>query len=342
MDYPATQDTSAGCDSVDYLSTQDTPARGDSLDYPATRNTPVRGDSWDYRAIRVEKGRLPDFIAAAKADFMRGFNITIPHKQDIIPYLDEIDENARLCGAVNTVVIREGKLNGYNTDMDGLLMALREEGFEYTGSRITLLGTGGAAAGILLKATMEGAAKVQILGRRQAMAEKLKNRVLQTMAAAEKPDTAIESMTAIERPTTTAAIESMTAVERPATAIETIAAEKPVTVIEALEMTQENLTKAVSEADILINATPLGMKGASAFPDTDFLEAMPKGALVCDLVYNPPQTGLLKRAEALRLKGINGLAMLIHQALLADELFLDRKIDKRHMFDMLKSKLMNL
>ena len=130
-----------------------------------------------YTAIHVPKGRVGAFVEAARHSSLRGFNATIPHKKDIIPFLDEVEEEALLCGAVNTVRIKDGKLTGHNTDMNGLLQSIREKGYDYQGSRITIIGTGGAAAGIALKAAREQAACVAVLGRRPEKAEELCQRI---------------------------------------------------------------------------------------------------------------------------------------------------------------------
>ena len=91
----------------------------------------------------------------------------------------------------------------------------------------------------------------------------------------------------------------------------------------------ETMLKAAAEADVLINATPLGMSGfGEDFDSLEFLKGMPAGAMVCDIIYNPPMTRLLIEAASLGLKTQNGLGMLIYQALLADELFLGRALDK--------------
>jgi shikimate dehydrogenase len=82
------------------------------------------------------------------------------------------------------------------------------------------------------------------------------------------------------------------------------------------------------------------MSGAGEdFSSLDFLRYLPKGALVCDLVYNPPRTRLLRRAAELGLAHLNGLGMLVHQAILADEIFLGRELDKGTLYQIIRERL---
>jgi shikimate dehydrogenase len=240
-----------------------------------------------YSAIHVPKGRAGAFAARAREVGLCGFNVTIPHKQDIIPFLDETDADARLCGAVNTVCNRNGHLVGYNTDMEGLLRALKRRGRAYGGGDIVILGAGGAAAGIAMKAACEGARRITICARRAEKAEELRRGTLRAVRARGAPPE-----------------------------------------IFAVEMNPRAMRAALAGADIMINATPLGMSGVDAdHASLDFPEDLPAHALVCDLVYDPPQTTLLRAATARGLETMSGLDMLVAQALLADEIFLGRALD---------------
>ncbi|MDR1515925.1 MAG: shikimate dehydrogenase [Synergistaceae bacterium] len=105
-------------------------------------------------------------------------------------------------------------------------------------------------------------------------------------------------------------------------------------------MTPGAMKDAASGADLLINATPLGMSGIRAgFPSLKFLDALPASAFVCDLVYSPPHTALLDRASELGLGSQNGMGMLIYQAILADELFLGRPLDRPALYKAVSGKL---
>ncbi|MDR1192925.1 MAG: hypothetical protein LBK98_01965 [Peptococcaceae bacterium] len=303
-----------------------------------------------YDPIHVPRGRLGEFVAAAKSAGLRGFNVTVPHKQAIIPFLDGVDQAAALCGAVNTVALREGEYWGYNTDMDGLAQALEQAGAGFAGRRVMILGAGGAASAAALKAVMAGAAGVRILARRLEQAAAAAERVNRAtrgpgtgtgMGAGPEssyvPGPAVRATAESRTASSTRAAANSAAPSPAGTASSSAAAGPGAGVATAPSpglavwagMTPADLATAAAAADILINATPLGLAGGGwDFPDLSFLRALPVDSLVCDLIYNPPQTRLLREAAALGRRAVNGLGMLIWQALLADELFCGRPLDK--------------
>jgi len=127
-----------------------------------------------YTAFHIKGEQLGDFIAGVRAMGIRGVNVTIPHKLDVMPFLDEIDESARLIGAVNTIVNNDGHLVGYNTDGLGYVRSLKEEAEpNLSGKRILIIGAGGATRGIVYALTKEGVASVTIANRTLARAEEL-------------------------------------------------------------------------------------------------------------------------------------------------------------------------
>ncbi|NLN06848.1 MAG: shikimate dehydrogenase, partial [Firmicutes bacterium] len=126
-----------------------------------------------YVAFRVEKAAVPAAVAAISALDMVGMNVTVPHKEAVIPYLDELDISARRCGAVNTIVNREGKLTGYNTDGDGFLDALRELDFDPAGREAAILGAGGSARAVAAALLDSGIKKLTIINRTVGKAEQL-------------------------------------------------------------------------------------------------------------------------------------------------------------------------
>lgn len=95
-----------------------------------------------------------------------GFNLTMPDKKAVIPFLDDISKEARLIGAVNTVVNENGRLAGYNTDGYGFMESARAAGFQPEGKRMTLLGAGGAAGAIAVQGALDGLSSLHILNRR--------------------------------------------------------------------------------------------------------------------------------------------------------------------------------
>lgn len=117
---------------------------------------------YDYRLIELEPSALEEFFR--KREF-RGINVTIPYKQAVIPFLDEIEPTALQIGAVNTVVNRNGKLVGYNTDRNGLTALLRSAAFSVAGKKVMILGTGGTAHTAEAVAGSLGAAEIVTVSR---------------------------------------------------------------------------------------------------------------------------------------------------------------------------------
>lgn len=242
-----------------------------------------------YEKVQIKKGGLAAWIEKVKAERYKGFNITMPHKADILPLLDGLDEEAALFRSVNTVVNRNGKLYGYNTDAGGFLLSLTESGNALKDRKILLLGAGGAARTIALKTLLEGAKAITILARRPEQTETLctELREIAARSSSRGCDDAIKG----------GALQD----------IAQYAGENP---------------------DIVVNATPLGMAGTeAAFSDLTFLKKLPEHTLVYDLIYEPAETALLAEAKRTGHKTQNGLKMLEYQALLADLLFLDRETD---------------
>jgi shikimate dehydrogenase len=101
-----------------------------------------------YLAFRVLPQDLPDALRSVRALNMPGVNITVPHKENVIPLLDRVVDEAAFIGAVNTVVNSEGKLTGYNTDGRGFMSSLSEQGISPEGKDIFILGAGGASRAI--------------------------------------------------------------------------------------------------------------------------------------------------------------------------------------------------
>ena len=113
--------------------------------------------------------RLPDQLENAikglKAFKMRGINCTIPHKLNVIQYLDELSESARLIGAVNTIVNDNSRLFGENTDGKGFMESLQENGVDPKGKKIVILGAGGAARAVSVELSLAGAGSITIVNR---------------------------------------------------------------------------------------------------------------------------------------------------------------------------------
>ena len=240
----------------------------------------------EYTAHVVKKGGLPEYFRWAKENGVIGFNATMPHKEDLLPLLDELDGDAARCGAVNTVCLKDGRTVGHNTDGEGALAALREAGM-WPAENIVVLGAGGAAKAVALKLASSGAKQVWVCNRTAAKAEAICTLPNMTPAAFDR----------------------------------------------------ETLSALCAQADVLVNATNLGMDGQPQFESLDFISALPNRAGVFDVIYHPAQTELLKRAAERGLNTCNGLPMLIHQAIFALEHFLDRSLDHEHMGTIIKTVL---
>ena len=118
-----------------------------------------------YIGYRIPKGELGGGIEGLKKIKITGFNVTIPHKVEMMKYLDKMDESCSIIGAVNTVVNNEGVLKGYNTDMDGFLEPLKKRNVSIQGKKILLIGAGGAARAIVAGMTKEKARSLDIVNR---------------------------------------------------------------------------------------------------------------------------------------------------------------------------------
>ena len=123
------------------------------------------GVHYTYEVRRVQPRDLADFVAEAKAGGCAGFNVTMPHKEAILPLLDELSPAAAACGAVNTVCIKNGRAIGYNTDGRGFVDSLRARGLEPEGKTVLLLGTGGAGDAICDALVGAGVKKIFVTNR---------------------------------------------------------------------------------------------------------------------------------------------------------------------------------
>jgi shikimate dehydrogenase len=146
---------------------------GDPVEHtmsPAIHNAAYKKLGLDYVYIpfNVKADGLAKAVKGLRALNVRGFNVTIPHKVTVIPLLDGLDPLAEKIGAVNTVVNQDGRLLGYNTDAEGFLKALQENGIEPQGKKVVVLGAGGASRAISYILAKNGA-RVTIVNRQQEL-----------------------------------------------------------------------------------------------------------------------------------------------------------------------------
>jgi shikimate dehydrogenase len=118
---------------------------------------------WHFLTIDVDPGKLGDAILGLKAMKFRGINCTIPHKIEVLKYIDKLAPSAKLIGAVNTIINDDGVLTGENTDGQGFMIALKDAGVDAKGKNVIVLGAGGAARAICVELALAGARRLTIV-----------------------------------------------------------------------------------------------------------------------------------------------------------------------------------
>lgn len=203
---------------------------------------------YEYSLVELAPEELEEFVKGKTLD---AYNVTIPYKKAVMPFLDVISDEAKAIGAVNTVVLRNGRLYGYNTDYFGFCHMLDISGISVKGKKAVVFGTGGASATVC-------------------------------------------------------------------TALHNRGARELVTV--AIEDNNPSFLSKHTDAEIIVNATPVGMYPKNGVSPAE-LSAFPHCEGVLDVIYNPAKTKLLLDAEKLGIKHVNGLPMLVAQAAKAFEFF---------------------
>ena len=244
-----------------------------------------------YLAWEVDEAELAETVANIRRYQMYGINLSMPYKEQVIPYLDQLSEEACLIGAVNTVVNREGTLIGYNTDGKGFFKSLPS--FKISRKRLVLLGAGGAAKAILAQAILDGVSQISVFVRSSSMEK--------TRPYLEK----IQNATGFRVD------------------------------LFALEDVQE-LQDSITKADLLVNATSVGMDGSSQPIPTSIV--LPEKLMVADVIYQPFETPFLKWARNQGNQSINGLGMLLYQAAEAFELWTGKEMPTDQIWELLKQK----
>ena len=135
---------------------------------PMMHNKAFESLGLDYRylAFEVNETTLKTAVEGLKALGARGFNLTMPCKNQMVSLCDELSPAAKLIGAVNTVVNNHGILTGYNTDGIGYMQSVKDAGFDIIGKKMTLLGAGGAATAILVQAALDGVSEISVFLRK--------------------------------------------------------------------------------------------------------------------------------------------------------------------------------
>lgn len=218
------------------------------------------GINYCYLPFLVLPENLGDAINAIKALNIIGVNITIPHKEKVMSYLDEINEEALFIGAVNTILNKDDKLIGYNTDGIGFMKSLEENGIDIKNKKVLIVGAGGAARAVGYY-ICKNAISLTLFGRTRQKADKLADDFKK---------------------------------------------------ISKCEIFVENSIRNINLFDIIINATPLGLKEDDPLPIN--ANELDSNKIICDLIYK--ETSLIKEAKKKGCKTLNGLGMLLWQGVL--------------------------
>ena len=237
-------------------------------------------NNYVYTAFCVENKDVKTALDGMRALGIRGFNVTAPHKQEVMKYLDEISEDAKMQGSVNTVVNHNGILKGYTTDGDGFYKSLATAGIEVKDKKILILGAGGVAKPIAMRLIKEKPLSVTILNRTQQRACELANELYEQMGY--RVETSVD----------------------------------------------------VKDYDLVINTTSAGMGDQKnvlpieSIPEISDLDFVNENTAVADLIYRPEKTLFLEECEKRSAKILNGLGMLIYQAVISYELFTNTEVSE--------------
>lgn len=232
-----------------------------------------------YLPFLVSKESLPDAFKAARALALKGFNLTLPHKEEAVKLVDELVGDAESVGAVNVVANRGGRLVGHNTDVLAVRRALEGARVSLKNERVIVLGAGGAARAAAFALGGAGAAEVIVSNRTFSRAADVANAFSQ------------KGLEVFASPLTPAALREL-----------------------------------VPGAKLVLNATSVGLNQAERSPlpeDALFRE----DAVAVDMVYRPLRTKFLRQAREQGIQSIDGLEILVQQALGALQVWLNRPID---------------
>ena len=136
---------------------------GETLGHSVSKEIHERLADYTYEPHPLTREEFPVFMEERP---FRAINVTIPYKQDVIPYLAEIEDTAREIGAVNTIVNRDGRLCGYNTDMPGFIYMVKKNGVDMTGKKVVVLGNGGASQAVQVAIRKMAASEMIVVGHR--------------------------------------------------------------------------------------------------------------------------------------------------------------------------------
>ncbi len=228
---------------------------------------------WRYLTLEVPAENLKDAMAGFRAMGLRGGNFTIPHKVEVIQYLDGLSEAAERMGAVNCVNVVDGKLIGENTDGKGFVQSLKTL-VEPAGQKVVIIGAGGAARAISVELGLNGVTDITIVNRTESRGQEL-----------------VDILNNIDDVTAT---------------------------LNVLDGDYE----VDEDVNVVINATCIGLGDAEARVPLD-VETLSSQMVVADVVFNPPMTRLLRDAQQRECRVLDGLGMLVNQAVIGFNIWTD-------------------
>jgi shikimate dehydrogenase len=256
---------------------------------PQLQNAALKACKIDmqYARFQIAANELREAFTLIKQNDFVGVNLTVPHKIASLDLVDDADENARRIGAVNTVYLEDGKLRGFNTDGKGFARAIREEfSVDLRDLRVMLLGAGGAARAIALQCARENCERLVIANRTSEKAKEIADDLREFFAGPRVLG--------------------------------------PVPRLQAIPWEEEAIRFQVANADLVVNATPVGLKRGDASPIPARLLA--PHLMIYDTVYTGDhRTPFVRSAVEAGARGASGLSMLLHQGALAFEIWFQRE-----------------
>src|SRR5437870_3597406 len=255
---------------------------------PSMQNAALKHCKIDmqYARFQISPNELPEALQLIRDLKFIGINLTVPHKVTALQFLDQLDEGARRIGAVNTVRIDNGKPRGFNTDGRGFARAIREEFVvDLRDLRVMILGAGGTARAIALQCGKEGCERLVIANRTLEKGKKLTDELRDFFAGPRVLG--------------------------------------PVARLQAIPWDENAFRFQIANADLIVNATPLGLNRGEPSPIPARLIA--PHLMIYDTVYPQQRTPLISAAIEAGARAANGLSMLLHQGALAFEIWFQRE-----------------
>ena len=255
-----------------------------------------------YEAWETSPAQLQNIVNSLRKPQNVGANVTVPYKEAVLPLLDEVDELASSIGAVNTIVKKDDRLLGFNTDAYGFIEALDKEGhLDPEGKQVVILGAGGVARAVGFVLMQRRVASLTITDgifeRASALTENLVRYIKGASASSGdlKPD------------------------------------------ITAFQWQNLSSARTFNNCDLIVHCTTIGMKDSPQEGQSPLnLEVIPKNVLVYDVVYNPWLTPLLRLAQKAGANILGGLPMLVYQGAASFKLWTGRKAPVDIMFNKAK------